>query len=77
MKNDRPKNFKIDKEKCAKCNTCITICWNGNIAKGDEGYPVQVDREIVDEWNMCWECHRCMEGHDYAWYSFFQSNNLP
>jgi ferredoxin len=60
MKNDRPKNFRIDKEKCTKCGICYDICWNGCILKGESGYPQMPEREIKDEWFMCWECHRCL-----------------
>jgi nitroreductase/NAD-dependent dihydropyrimidine dehydrogenase PreA subunit len=60
MKNTKPKNFLIDEELCAQCGECVEICWNGCLVVGEDNFPKMPGREINDEWNMCWECHRCL-----------------
>ena len=61
MKNNiLDKHLIIDKEKCIHCGLCEKTCWNGALKLGKDRIPEMNITEITDEWNMCWECQRCL-----------------
>lgn len=61
MKNNNlDKHLVIDHEKCTHCGLCVKTCWNGALKMEENGYPEICVTELTDEWNMCWECQRCL-----------------
>lgn len=56
------KKVVVDRDKCIQCGRCADICWNRAMQIGPDGYPHMSITELTDEWNMCWECQRCMAG---------------
>lgn len=61
MKNkELDKKLVIDREKCTQCGLCQRTCWNGALKLGKDGWPEMAITELTDEWNMCWECQRCL-----------------
>ncbi len=54
------KKLIIDKEKCIRCGLCVRTCWNGALKTDGSGHPEQAVTVLTDEWNMCWECQRCL-----------------
>ena len=61
MKNNiLDKHLIIDKEKCIHYGLCEKTCWNGALKLGKDRIPEMNRTEITDEWNMCWECQRCL-----------------
>lgn len=62
MKNNiLDKHLVIDKEKCIHCGLCEKTCWNGALKLGEDGLPHMEIDHLTDEWQMCWECQRCLE----------------
>ena len=61
MKNEiLDKKLIIDREKCIRCGFCVRTCWNGALCMGKDGFPQMAITQLTDEWNMCWECQRCL-----------------
>ncbi len=54
------KKLVIDKEKCIHCGLCEKTCWNGALKLDKDGCPQMCITELKNEWNMCWECQRCL-----------------
>ncbi len=51
--------FKLDKEKCVRCNACVNTC-TGMVLKMDEnGYPAMSHFDKFG-WNGCWKCQHCL-----------------
>ena len=52
-------HFKIDKNKCIKCGTCINTCSGMVIEFGNDGYPRMKEFERFG-WRGCWRCQHCL-----------------
>ncbi|MGL4789920.1 MAG: nitroreductase family protein [Anaerotignaceae bacterium] len=51
--------FKVNKEKCTKCQNCINTC-SGMVLESDKnGYPIIKKFERYG-WRGCWKCQHCL-----------------
>ena len=59
MGQEQKTKFRLDRDKCIRCGSCINTCSGMVLCEGRDGYPYMKSFERFG-WRGCWRCQHCL-----------------